>query len=300
MCKGTVGFFKPCLKNALCVTQKKMREISSQEITQRVAAAAIEACRILPPEVLKALKQACEEEPSPLGRKVLSLLLENARLAPELGLPLCQDTGIAVVLVELGEEVRVKGLLEAINEGIAQGYQKGFLRKSVADPLTRQNTGTNTPAVIHVEIVSGDRLRLAIMPKGCGSENMSRLAMLPPAAGLKGVKDFVLKAVAEAGPNPCPPVTVGVGIGGTFEKAAYLAKKALLRPLRRPSSREDIAELEGELLEEINKLGIGPLGFGGKTTALAVHVEAFPTHIASLPVAVNIQCHAARVKWVEL
>ncbi len=277
-----------------------MREISPQEVSQRVATAVIEACRILPSEVLETFEKARQKEISPLGCRVFDILLENAEIAAEKGLPLCQDTGIAVIFVELGEEVRVKKLIEAINEGVARGYQEGFLRKSVADPLTRENTGTNTPAVIHLDIVSGDRLRLAIMPKGCGSENMSRLAMLPPAAGKEGIKKFILETVAQAGPNPCPPIIVGVGIGGTFEKAALLAKKALLRPLGISSPREDVAKLEKELLEEINRLGIGPLGFGGCTTALAVHIETFPTHIASLPVAVNIQCHAARLKWVEI
>jgi len=264
-----------------------------------VAQAAIEACKVLPASVREAFVKARQEEPSDLAREALGILLENAKIAAEEGLPLCQDTGIAVVFVEIGEEVKVKGLEEAINAGIARGYEEGLLRKSVADPLTRKNTGTNTPAVIHLERVPGERLRLAVLPKGCGSENMSRLAMLPPSAGLGGVKRFVLETVAQAGPNPCPPVTVGVGIGGTFEKAALLAKKALLRPLGEHAPREDVAELEKELLREINLLGIGPLGFGGRTTALAVNVEVFPTHIASLPVAVNIQCHAARLRWVE-
>ncbi len=276
-----------------------MRRIAREEIVSKVAQAVVEACRGLPEEVVKALEQALEKEPSPLGRKTLSLLLENASLARKLGLPLCQDTGIVVALVELGEEVVVDGLYEAINEGVARGYEDGYLRKSVADPITRKNTGTNTPAVVHLEAVPGQRLRITLMPKGCGSENMSALRMLPPAAGLEGVKKFVLETVARAGPNPCPPLIVGVGLGGTFEKAAYLAKKALLRPVGQSSSRPEVALLEKEWLAEINALGIGPLGFGGATTALAVHVETFPTHIASLPVAVNLQCHAARVKTVE-
>ncbi len=269
-------------------------------IVEKVAQGVVEAARKLPQEVISALEAASEKEASPLAQKTLSLLIENASLAQREGLPLCQDTGILVAWVELGEEVQVKGLSEAINEGVAKGYEEGFLRKSVADPLSRKNTGTNTPAVIHLNLVPGDKLKISLMPKGCGSENMSRLAMLPPAAGLSGVKRFVLETVAQAGPNPCPPVTIGVGIGGTFEKAALLAKKALFRPLSAPHPEPRIAALEEELLEEVNRLGIGPLGFGGRTTALSVKVETFPTHIASLPVAVNLQCHAARAKTIEL
>ena len=287
-------------QGASCVKRKGMREIAPERIIEAVAHGVIEACCDLPQEVEEALRRARKEEPSPLARETLDILLKNAALARRERLPICQDTGVAVVFVELGEEVRVKGLEEAINEGVRQGYEKGYLRKSVADVLTRKNTGTNTPAIVHVKLVPGDCLRLTLLPKGCGSENMSRLAMLPPAAGLSGVKDFVLKAVAEAGPNPCPPITVGVGLGGTFEKAALLAKEALCRPLGTPSPRPEVAALEAELLEAINRLGIGPLGFGGRSTALAVHVETFPTHIASLPVAVNIQCHAARIKRLEL
>ncbi len=275
-----------------------MREIKAEEIVERVAEAAIKACQRLPKEVVSALESALATEPSPLGQKTLSLLLENARLAEKEGLPICQDTGIVVAWVELGEEVKVKGLCEAINRGVALGYARGHLRKSVAEPLSRKNTGTNTPVIIHVEMVPGDKLKITLMPKGCGSENMSRLAMLPPAVGKEGLKKFALETVERAGPNPCPPVTVGVGIGGTFEKAALLAKKALLRPVGQFSSSEEVASLEREILEEINSLGIGPLGFGGRTTALAVHIEVFPTHIASLPVAVNLQCHAARVKSI--
>ena len=277
-----------------------MREIPKETIVEAVAQGVIEAARTLPEGVIAALEAARKNDPSPLAQKTLSLLLENASLAQKEGLPLCQDTGIVVAWVELGEEVRVKDLYEAINEGVARGYEEGFLRKSVADPLSRQNTGTNTPAVVHLTLAPGDKLKIHLMPKGCGSENMSRLAMLPPAAGLSGVKKFVLETVAQAGPNPCPPVTVGVGIGGTFEKAALLAKKALFRPLSSPNPEPRIAALEEELLQEINRLGIGPLGFGGRTTALSVKVETFPTHIASLPVAVNLQCHAARTKTIEL
>ncbi len=278
-----------------------MREIAAEEIIQAVAQGVIEACCRLPLEVQHALEKALENEPSPLAQETLKILLENASLAQQEGLPLCQDTGVAVIFVELGQDVRIQGdLEEALNQGVRQGYSQGYLRKSVADVITRQNTGTNTPAIIHTRLVPGKHLKITLLPKGCGSENMSKLAMLPPSAGLSGVKEFVLKTVAEAGPNPCPPITVGVGLGGTFEKAALMAKQALCRPLGTPAPRAELAALEKELLQEINRLGIGPLGFGGATTALAVHVETFPTHIASLPVAVNIQCHAARLKYIEL
>jgi len=288
-----------CLLKRMCYS-KVMREISKEEIIARISQGAISSCKILPKEVLARLEQALNDEPSPLGKKALEILIENARIAAKEELPICQDTGIAVVFVELGEDLKVKDLIEAINEGIAKGYEEGYLRKSVADPITRKNTKTNTPAVVHVEIVPGDKAKFWVLPKGCGSENMSKLKMLPPAAGIEGIKDFVLETVREAGPNPCPPITVGIGIGGTFEKAALLAKKALIRPLGKPSADSTLAELERELLTEINKLGIGPLGFGGKTTALAVHIEKYPTHIASLPVAVNIQCHAARLSYFEI
>jgi len=276
-----------------------MRVIEPLLIKEKIAQAVVEACTKLPEEVSSCLQAAQKDEPSPLGQKALKILQENARIASEEGLPLCQDTGIAVVFVQKGEKVLVEGLEEAINQGVAEGYEKGFLRKSVADPVTRQNTKTNTPAVIHYQIVPGDSLEITFLPKGCGSENMSRLAMLPPAAGLAGVEEFVLETVSRAGPNPCPPLLVGVGLGGTFEKAALLAKFALTRPLGQPAPREDLANLEKKLLKAVNQLGIGPLGFGGKTTALAVHIEAFPTHIASLPVAVNLQCHAMRIKKIS-
>jgi len=279
--------------------RESMRRIHAEEITRRVAEAVVEACIRLPDEVCAHLKRAQEEEISQLGQKALGILLENADLAQKEGLPICQDTGIVVVFVELGEDVEVKDLYAAINKGVAEGYEKGRLRKSVADPLTRKNTGTNTPAIIHVRLVPGDRLRLYILPKGCGSENMSRLAMLPPAEGEEGIKRFVIETVSLAGANPCPPVTVGVGIGGTFEKAALLAKWALCRPIGEPARRRDVAMLEADILKQINRLGIGPLGFGGRTTALAVHIETFPSHIASLPVAVNLQCHAARLTRLE-
>ncbi len=277
-----------------------MREILANTIIEAVSKGVIEACCNLPSQVERALQEAKRRETFPLARKTLEILLENATLARKEKIPICQDTGLAVIFVELGEEVRVKGLEEAINEGVRQGYQKGYLRKSVADVISRKNTGTNTPSVIHIRLVKGDKLKLTILPKGCGSENMSRLKMLPPAAGLDGIKQFILETVSRAGPNPCPPIIVGVGLGGSFEKAALLAKEALCRPLGTHSLQPEIAALERELLEAINRLGIGPLGFGGITTALAVHVESFPTHIASLPVAVNIQCHAARIYHIEL
>jgi fumarate hydratase subunit alpha len=228
--------------------------------------------------------------------------VENARIAREEEIPICQDTGFAVVFAELGQEVHLAGgdLKEAINEGVRQGYQDGYLRKSICHPFTRRNTGDNTPAVIHIDIVPGDMVRLIVAPKGGGSENMSRVTMLTPAVGMEGVKDFVVQRVKESGANPCPPTIVGVGIGGTFETTALLAKKALLRPLGSQNPNGELALLEDELYEEINGLGIGPQGLGGRITSLAVHVDMMESHIASLPVAVNIQCHAARHKEVEI
>jgi fumarate hydratase subunit alpha len=250
----------------------------------------------LPADVRRALEAAREREEDPVAKRTLGLILENARLAAERGRPLCQDTGVAVVFVELGQEVRLVGDLEAaVNEGVRRAYVGGYLRRSVvADPLLRENTGDNTPAVLHVELRPGDEVKITVMPKGIGSENMSRLAMLKPADGRTGVINFVLETVARAGPNACPPLVVGVGVGGTMERAAYLAKKALLRRLDEPNPRPHLRELEEELFERVNELGIGPEGLGGRTTALAVLVEAFPTHIGGLPVAVNLGCHAAR------
>lgn len=251
----------------------------------------------LEPDILEALLEARDTEESPLARHVLELFITNADIASREQIPVCQDTGVAVVFAEIGQDVHVEGNLEeAIQEGVRRGYEDGFLRKSVCDPLTRVNTGTNTPAVIHFDIVPGDQLKIAMLPKGCGSENMSGLTMLPPSAGIQGMIDFVVEQAVKAGPNPCPPILVGVGMGGTFEKAAYLAKKSLLRPLGEPSPRQDIAELEAQILAAINSRGVGVQGLGGNHTALAVHVESFPSHIASLPVAVNIQCHAHRHK----
>mgnify|MGYP000864552413 FL=1 len=254
-------------------------------------------------DVMEAFKKFQETETSLTGKEILQILIKNAEIAQEEQAPMCQDTGFAVVFVELGQDVRIEGgnLEDAINEGVRQGYVEGYLRKSiVGHPLERKNTGDNTPAVIHTKIVPGDKLRIIVAPKGGGSENMSAIKMLRPADGVEGVKKFVVDTVKAAGPNPCPPVVVGVGIGGTFEKAALLAKEALLREIGSKSKYPDIAKLEEELLEEINKTGIGPQGLGGRTTALAVHIEIFAAHIASLPVAVNLNCHAARHKEIVL
>ncbi len=281
-----------------------MRKIHAEDITQAVASMCQEANFFLPEDVLDAIKKAIDTEVSPLGKTTLERIAENASIAARERVPLCQDCGVAVVLLRLGQEVHVTGghLYKAIEEGVHRGYADGYLRKSmVRHPFSsRTNTKDNCPPVVHTEIVPGDKLTIIVMPKGGGSENMSRLAMLPPAQGREGVIDFVVKAVDEAGSNPCPPVIVGVGIGGTIEKASLLAKEALLRPLSQPNADPEVADIEEDLLKKINSLGIGPQGFGGSTTALAVHVEVFPCHIASLPVAVNIQCHSARHKEVTL
>lgn len=281
-----------------------MKEIRVQEITDTVARLCIEANYHLGQDVIQALQRAHKKEVSPVGREVLSQLLENARVAQEEGLPLCQDCGLTVVFLELGQEVHIVGgdLTGAINEGVRKGYQEGYLRKSVVDrPFSaRINTRDNTPAVIHTQVIPGETLKITVVPKGGGAENMSTLKMLSPAAGRQGVVDFVVRTVDEAGANPCPPVIVGVGIGGTMERAALLAKKSLLREVGKPHPDPEVADLEAEILERVNGLGIGPMGFGGRTTALAVHVETFPSHIASLPVAVNLQCHSARHKEAVL
>ena len=279
-----------------------MREINTSLITTAIRDLCIKANTHLGEDVLAALHKAIELEVSPTGKDILEKLVENARIAREEEIPICQDTGFAVVFAELGQEVHLAGgdLKEAINEGVRQGYQDGYLRKSICHPFTRRNTGDNTPAVIHLDIVPGDRVRLIVAPKGGGSENMSRVTMLTPAVGMEGVKDFVVQRVKESGANPCPPTIVGVGIGGTFETTALLAKKALLRPLGSQNPNGELALLEDELYEEINGLGIGPQGLGGRITSLAVHVNMMESHIASLPVAVNIQCHAARHKEVEI
>jgi fumarate hydratase subunit alpha len=281
-----------------------MREIKASTITQAVAKLCQEANFILGDDILAAIKQAQQTEKSPLGREVLSQLIENARIAQEERRPLCQDCGTAVVFLEIGQEIHIIGgdLYAAVEEGVRQGYTQGYLRKSIINkPFSaRINTKDNTPPVIHIEIVPGDRLKITVMPKGAGAENMSRLAMLNPSDGRQGVIDLVVRTVDEAGGNPCPPLIIGLGIGGTPEKAMLLAKKALLRKVAEPNPDPEIAELETEILAQVNALGIGPLGFGGSTTALAVHAEVMPTHIASLPVAVNLQCHSARHKETTL
>ena len=275
-----------------------MKEIEASAITQVVAQLCQQANFELDEGVIAALKQARQAEESPLGKQVLSQLLGNARIAKQEHLPLCQDCGTAVVFLEIGQEIHIVGgdLYPAVVEGVRQGYTQGYLRKSVvSQPLSaRINTGDNTPPVIHTEIVPGDRVRIIVMPKGGGAENMSRLAMLKPGDGRQGVIDFVVRTVDEAGGNACPPLIVGLGIGATAEKAMLLAKKALLREVGKPNPDHEVAELEQEILARINALGIGPMGFGGRITALAVQAEVMPTHIASLPVAVNLQCHSAR------
>ncbi len=281
-----------------------MREIDCQQITETVSKLFQEACVYLPEDVLAAIKRARENEESPVARDVLDRILENTKIASKEKLPLCQDTGTAVVMLKLGQEVHITGgdLYSAVNEGVRQGYEKGYLRKSmVFQPYSaRVNTRDNTPAVIYTDIVPDDKLRIIAMPKGGGAENMTRLAMLSPSQGHQGIIDFVVKAVDEAGSNPCPPVIVGVGIGGTAEQTLMLAKKALLREVGKSNPDAEFAELEKEILKRINNLGIGAMGYGGRTTALAVHVEVFPAHIASLPVAVNLQCHSARHKEATL
>jgi len=281
-----------------------MRDIDAKEVTTTVSHLFQEANLFLPDDVLTCLKQARENEESPVGREVLDRILENAEISAREKIPLCQDTGAAVVLLELGQEVHITGgdLYTAVNEGVRQGYDEGYLRKSmVRQPYSaRVNTKDNTPAIIYTDIVPGNKLKITVMPKGGGAENMTRLAMLSPARGRQGVIDFVVSAVDEAGSNPCPPVIVGVGIGGTAEKALMLAKRASLRKIGEPNPDAEVAELEKEILQRVNNLGIGPMGYGGRTTALAVHAEVFPAHIASLPVAVNLQCHSARHKEATL
>lgn len=276
-----------------------VREIEAAKITDTVKRLCIQANVILPEDVKNCIIKRKSEENWAPAREILDRIEENFELAAAENVPICQDTGVACVFLEIGQEVHIAGgdITQAVNEGVRQGYAEGYLRKSVVrDPLDRVNTGDNTPAMIYYDIVPGDKIKITVAPKGFGSENMSQIKMLRPSDGFEGVKAFVLKAVEEAGPNPCPPIIVGVGIGGTFDKAALLAKKALLRETGTPSADPLYAKLEEELLEKINALGIGPQGFGGKTTALAVAVEHYPTHIAGLPVAVNINCHVARHK----
>lgn len=275
-----------------------MKEISVEKITEAVKTLCLQAACDLPEDVEALIEQGLAQEESAFGRYSLEQILDNVILARKEKQAMCQDTGLAVIFVELGQDVLITGgnLTKAINEGVRQGYEQGYLRKSVvSDPIFgRKNTGDNTPAIIHTEIVPGDQLRIMVLPKGAGSENMGALKMLKPAEGLEGVKDFILQTVREAGGNPCPPIIVGVGVGGTMEKATLLAKKALARKAGEHNPNPKYKELEVELLEKINGLGIGPQGLGGRVTALAVHIEAYPTHIATLPIAVNLNCHAAR------
>jgi fumarate hydratase subunit alpha len=277
-----------------------MREIKAEEITKTVADLFKEANYYLTEDVLEAINRAFQSEESPVAKEILKQIIENAAIASKEQIPLCQDCGVAVIFLELGQDAHVVGgdLDTAINEGVKQAYDEGYLRKSMVNKpfSSRINTKDNTPAVIYTDIVPGDKLKITVVPKGGGAENMSRLGMLKPAAGRQGIVDLVVKSVDEAGANPCPPVIVGVGIGGTAEKALLLAKKALLRKVGEPNPDPEVAELEKELLEKINALGIGPMGYGGRTTALAVHVEVFPAHLASMPVAVNLNCHSSRHK----
>ncbi|MFW5998689.1 MAG: fumarate hydratase [Bacillota bacterium] len=279
-----------------------MKKINEKKITEEVAKLCQEANFYLNENILQSFKKNKDEETSEVAKNILDQLIENAEIAAEEKLPLCQDTGFTVVFIEKGNKVIIEGDLEkAVNQGVKKGYKEGYLRKSIVEnPFSRKNTGDNTPAVIHTQIVTGDKLKIIVAPKGGGSENMSKIKMLSPADGKEGVKEFVLNTIEEAGPNPCPPVIVGVGIGGTMEKAALIAKKVLLRDINKPSKNKEIAQLENELLHQINELGIGPQGLGGKTTALGINIEVFPCHIASLPVAVNINCHSSRHKEVVL
>lgn len=280
-----------------------MREIHVSKITETIKRLCIEANYYLTDDMRKRFLEAKEKEETPVAQNIMDILIENADIARDENMPMCQDTGLTVVVVEMGQDVHIVGgsLEDAINEGVRQGYEEGYLRKSVVkDPLDRVNTGDNTPAIVHYEIVPGDTFKVTVAPKGFGSENMSQLKMLRPADGKEGIKDFVLKVVKEAGPNPCPPIVIGIGVGGTFDRAAYLAKKALLRSTDVRNPNPIYAELEREILEAVNELGIGPQGFGGKTTAFAVNIESYATHIAGLPVAVNINCHATRHGEAEL
>ena len=274
-----------------------MRSVKTEEITRQIREMCIEANHFLSSDMKEVFDQAVKKEESPLGRQILNQLEENLKIAGEDMIPICQDTGMAVIFIKAGQEVHFEGgsLTDAVNEGVRQGYVDGYLRKSVVrDPIERENTKDNTPAIIHYEIVEGDQVDITVAPKGFGSENMSRVFMLKPADGIEGVKEAILTAVKDAGPNACPPMVIGVGLGGSFEKAAFLAKKALTRNLDTPSEKPHIAKLEKELLEEINQLGIGPGGLGGSTTALGLNIETYPTHIAGMPLAVNICCHVNR------
>lgn len=290
-----------CQQGQIKISWKKgsfqMRRINVETITQNIKEMCIEANHFLSPDMKKVFDEAAASEESPLGRQILGQLEENLCIAGEEMIPICQDTGMAVVFIKVGQDVHLIGgsLTDAINEGVRQGYVDGYLRKSVVkDPIYRENTKDNTPAIIHYEIVEGEQVEITVAPKGFGSENMSRIFMLKPADGIEGVKDAILTAVRDAGPNACPPMVVGVGIGGTFEKCAEMAKHALTRNLEEESPVEYVRDLEKEMLEKINNLGIGPGGLGGRTTALAVNIETYPTHIAGLPVSINICCHVNR------
>ncbi|HBF6231380.1 TPA: fumarate hydratase [Clostridioides difficile] len=279
-----------------------MRKIKSEQIVEQVKKLCIEASLYLGEDVLSCIKEKAKSEKSEVGKNILNILVENAEIAKEKNIPICQDTGMAVFFVEIGQEVLIEGytLTDAINEGVRQGYEEGYLRKSVVSPINRVNTKDNTPAVIHYDMVKGDKIKIEFAAKGFGSENMSKMKMLKPSDGLEGIKKFIIDTVSEAGPNPCPPMVIGVGIGGTVDKCAQIAKKALFRELGEFNKDENIAKLESELLTAINKLGIGPQGLGGTTTALGLNIETFPTHIAGLPVVVNINCHASRHKKVVI
>ena len=279
-----------------------MREFDVKFVTDAVAKLCIDANYNIPQDVLEKLKFSCENEESPVAKEILTQIIENDILAKETKVPMCQDTGLTVVFLEIGRDVHLSGdIYEAVQEGVRIGYKDGYLRKSmVKDPFNRVNTGDNTPAIIHTKLVEGDKVKIIIAPKGGGSENMSTVTMMKPSDGLKGVKEFILNFIDKAGGNPCPPIVVGVGIGGNLEKSALLAKEALLRDVSDVNSDENLRTLEEELLRDINKLGIGPMGLGGRTTALAVKVKVHPCHIAQLPLAININCHAARHKEVIL
>ncbi|WP_102834317.1 fumarate hydratase [Clostridioides difficile] len=279
-----------------------MKKIKSEQIVEQVKKLCIEASLYLGEDVLSCIKEKAKSEKSEVGKNILNILVENAEIAKEKNIPICQDTGMAVFFVEIGQEVLIEGdtLTDAINEGVRQGYEEGYLRKSVVSPINRVNTKDNTPAVIHYDMVKGDKIKIEFAAKGFGSENMSKMKMLKPSDGLEGIKKFIIDTVSEAGPNPCPPMVIGVGIGGTVDKCAQIAKKALFRELGEFNKDENIAKLESELLTAINKLGIGPQGLGGTTTALGLNIETFPTHIAGLPVVVNINCHASRHKKVVI
>lgn len=298
-----------CVYNTIAINYNKnikvkdtfMRTVNSEMIKQSVCGLFLSACRMPGSDVLSAIKEAYQQETCPPSKEALSQLIENARISEETGMPYCQDTGMAVVFVDLGQDVHIEGSLEkAINEGVRQAYEIGFFRKSVRDPITGKNTNDNTPAVIHYDIVKGDKIVISVAPKGFGSENMSRIGMLKPSDGIDGIKNFVIDCVKIAGGSPCPPVVIGVGIGGTFEKCALLAKKQLLRQIGTQNNDNDLKELEHTLKQQVNALNIGAMGFGGKNYCLAVHIAKYPTHIAGLPVAVNFQCHASRHAHVVL